>query len=57
MTEKELQEWAEFLGITVDEAIKLRERGIRARELHNRFVMHKGEGRFIKREEKTNESE
>ncbi len=51
MTEKQLKEWAELLGITVEEAIKLRKRGEETRAAHNRFEAQKGEGRFIKQKE------
>ena len=42
MTDKQLKEWANTLGISVEEAKKLRQRGIEARKRDNRFVASKG---------------
>lgn len=47
MTDKQLKEWADTLGISVEEAKELYERGVEARKKDNRFEAKSGEGRFI----------
>lgn len=47
MDNKQLKEWADLMGISVEEAKKLREKGIAERKKHNKFEAEKGEGRFI----------
>ena len=47
MDNKQLKEWADLMGISVEEAKKLREKGIAERKNHNKFEAEKGEGRFI----------
>lgn len=48
MTKKQIEEYAELLGISVEEAIQLRKRGEEARKKNNRFEAKAGEGRFEK---------
>lgn len=47
MDNKQLKEWADLMGVSVEEAKKLREKGIAERKKHNKFESEKGEGRFI----------
>lgn len=47
MTKEQLKEWAETLGISIEEAEKLRRRGEEARKKDNRFEAKKGEGYII----------
>lgn len=47
MDNKHLKEWAELMGISVEEAKKLREKGIAERKKHNKFEAEKGDGRLI----------
>lgn len=47
MDSKQLKEWADLMGISVEEAKKLREKGIAERKKHNKFEAEKGNGRFI----------
>ena len=47
MDSKQLKEWADLRGVSVDEAKKLREKGIAERKKHNKFEAEKGERRFI----------
>lgn len=47
MDNKRLKEWADLMGISVEEAKKLREKGIAERKKHNKFEAEKGDGRFI----------
>ena len=47
MDNKQLKEWADLMGISIEEAKKLRENGIAERKKHNKFEAEKGDGRFI----------
>ena len=47
MDNKQLKEWADLMGISVEEAKKLREKGIAERKKHNKFEAERGDGRFI----------
>ena len=47
MDNKQLKEWADLMGVSVEEAKKLRENGIAERKKHNKFEAEKGYGRFI----------
>lgn len=47
MDNKKLKEWADFMGVSVEDAKKLREKGIEERKKHNKFEAEKGDGRFI----------
>ena len=47
MTEKQLKDWAELLGISIEEAKRLQERGKEARKKDNRFEAKKGEGYIV----------
>ena len=47
MDSKQLKEWADLMGISVEKAKKLREKGIAERKKHNKFEAEKGDGRFI----------
>ena len=46
MDNKQLKEWADLMGISVEEAKKLREKGLAERKKHNKFEAEKGSGRF-----------
>ena len=47
MDSKKLKEWADLMGISVDEAKKLREKGVAERKKHNKFQSQKGETKFV----------
>ena len=47
MDNKQLKEWADLMGISVEEAKKLREKGIEERKKYNKFEAENGDGRFI----------
>ena len=47
MDSKQLKEWADLMGISVDEAKKLREKGVAERKKHNKFQSQKGETKFV----------
>ena len=47
MDNKQLKEWADLMGVSVEEAKKLREKGIAERKRHNKFEAESGDGRFI----------
>ena len=47
MDSKQLKEWADLMGVSVEEAKKLREKGIANRKKHNKFEAEKGSSRFI----------
>lgn len=47
MDNKQLKEWADLMGVSVEEAKKLREKGMEERKKHNKFEAGKGSGRFI----------
>ena len=46
MDNKQLKEWADLMGISVEEAKKLREKGVAERKKHNKFQSQKGETKF-----------
>lgn len=46
MGSKQLKEWADLMGISVEEAKKLREKGIEERKKHNKFEAKNGETKF-----------
>ena len=46
MDNKQLKEWADLMGVSVDEAKKLREKGVEERKKHNKFQSQKGETKF-----------
>lgn len=46
MDSKQLKEWADLMGVSVEEAKKLREKGIEERKKHNKFQSQKGETKF-----------
>lgn len=50
MDSKQLKEWADLMGVSVEEAKKLREKGIAERKKHNKFQSKKGETKFVKPE-------
>lgn len=50
MDDKQLKEWADLMGVSVEEAKKLREKGIAERKKHNKFEAQKGETKFVKPE-------
>ena len=52
MDSKQLKEWADLMGVSVDEAKKLREKGIAERKKHNKFESEKGNWRFIRQKDK-----
>ena len=47
MDSKQFKDWADLMGVSVEEAKKIREKGIAERKKHNKFEAEKGEGRFI----------
>ena len=47
MDSKQLKEWADLMGVSIEEAKKLRKKGIAERKKHNKFEAEKGDGRFI----------
>lgn len=47
MDNKQIEEWADLMGVSVEEAKKLREKGIAERKKHNKFEVKKGESRFV----------
>lgn len=47
MDSKQLKEWADLMGVSVDEAKKLREKGVAERRKHNKFQSQKGETKFV----------
>ena len=47
MDSKQLKEWADLMGVSVEEAKKLREKGIAERRKHNKFQSQKGETKFV----------
>ena len=47
MDSKQLKEWANLMGVSVEEAKKLREKGIAERRKHNKFQSQKGETKFV----------
>ena len=47
MDSKQLKEWAELMGVSVEEAKKLREKGVAERRKHNKFQSQKGEAKFV----------
>ena len=50
MDNKQLKEWADLMGVSVEEAKKLREKGSEERKKHNKFEAKKGEAKFEKPE-------
>ena len=50
MDSKQIKEWADLMGVSVEEAKKLREKGIAERKKHNKFQSQKGEANFVKPE-------
>ena len=50
MDSKQLKEWANLMGVSVDEAKKLREKSIAERKKHNKFEAKNGEAKFEKPE-------
>ena len=50
MDSKQLKEWADLMGVSVEEAKKLRENGIAERKKHNKFEAKNGEAKFEKPE-------
>ena len=47
MDSKQLKEWADLMGVSVEEAKKLREKGVAERKKRNKFEAERGDGRFI----------
>ena len=47
MDSKQLKEWANLMGVSVEEAKKLREKGVAERRKHNKFQSQKGETKFV----------
>ena len=47
MDSKQLKEWADLMGVSVEEAKKLREKGVAERRKHNKFQSQKGETKFV----------
>ena len=47
MDSKQLKEWANLMGVSVEEAKKLREKGVAERKKHNKFQSQKGETKFV----------
>ena len=47
MDSKQLKEWADLMGVSVDEAKKLREKGVAERRKHNKFQSQKVETKFV----------
>ena len=50
MDSKQLKEWADLMGVSVEEAKKIRENGIAERKKHNKFQSKTGEAKFVKPE-------
>ena len=50
MDSKQLKEWANLMGVSVEEAKKLREKGVAERKKHNKFEAKNGESKFEKPE-------
>lgn len=48
MTDEQLKEYAELLGISIDEAKEMCKRAVEARKKDNRFEAKADDGRFIK---------
>ena len=48
MDSKQLKEWADLMGVSVEDAKKLREKGVAERKKHNKFQSQKGETKFVK---------
>ena len=46
MDSNQLKEWANLMGVSVEEAKKLREKGVAERKKHNKFQSQKGETKF-----------
>ena len=46
MDSKQLKEWANLMGVSVEDAKKLREKGAAERKKHNKFQSQKGETKF-----------
>ena len=46
MDSKQLKEWADLMGVPVEDAKKLREKGVAERKKHNKFQSKKGEAKF-----------
>lgn len=47
MDSKQLKEWADLMGVSVEDAKKLREKGATERKKHNKFQSQKGETKFV----------
>ena len=47
MDSKQLKEWANLMGVSVEDAKKLREKGVAERKKHNKFQSQKGETKFV----------
>ena len=47
MDNKQLKEWADLMGVSVEYAKKLREKGVAERKKHNKFQSQKGETKFV----------
>ena len=50
MDSKQLKEWANLMGVSVEDAKKLREKGVAERKKHNKFEAKNGEAKFEKQE-------
>lgn len=50
MDSKQLKEWADLMGVSIEEAKKLHEKGIAERKKHNKFQSKTGEAKFVKNE-------
>ena len=50
MDSKQLKEWANLMGVSVEDAKKLREKGVAERKKHNKFEAKNGEAKFEKPE-------
>ena len=50
MDSKQIKEWADLMGISVEEAKKLRKKGIAERKKHNKKKKKNGEAKFEKPE-------
>ena len=47
MDSKQLKEWADLMGVSIEEAKKLRKKGIAERKKHNKFQSKKSEAKFV----------
>ena len=50
MDSKQLKEWADLMGVSIEEAKKLRKKGIAERKKHNKYQTKKSEAKFAEPE-------